>query len=92
MEFDCGPGWAMGVHGPTALLPAVADATCMSLDGQPHKATYPDWPKPQEPCLMLAWPTHPHYATLYARCEEAVAQIRLREAECAAVGSELFGT
>ena len=89
MEFDSGPGWGTGVHGPKALLPAVADATCMSRDGLPIYATYPAWPK-DEPRVRLAWPTYPHYATLCARCEEAVARIRARDAEFAAVRSELI--
>ena len=94
MEFDSGPGWGMGVHGPKALLPAVADATCMSRNGLPIYATKPAWPKDvqkrREGYVRIAWPTYPHYATLCARCEEAVARIRARDAEFAAVRSELI--
>ena len=88
MEFDSGPGWGKGVHGPKALLPAVADATCMSRNGLPTYATYTDWPK--DVYVRIAWPTYPHYKTLCARCEEAVARIRARDAEFAAVRSELI--
>ena len=70
------------------------DATCMSRNGLPIYATYPAWPKDvqkrREGYVRIAWPTYPHYATLCARCEEAVARIRVRDAEFAAVRSELI--